>query len=47
MAEEYSLEKRMWIWKKSLTSLFKGIIQYIKNKLTPSYINKAPFATLA
>lgn len=36
MAEEYSLEKQMWTWKKKkvFTSIFKGIIQYIKNQWT-------------
>ena len=34
MAEEFSIEKQMWTWEKSLTSILKEIIQYIKSKWT-------------
>lgn len=30
MGEEYSLEKQTRMWKKGFTSIFKGIILYVK-----------------
>lgn len=47
IGEECNLLKQTLMWKKGFTSIFKGIILFVKNKWIIPQVSKAPFATLA